>query len=260
MTASSPRVPLLEARGITKHFGGVEALRGADFTVFENEVVALIGDNGAGKSTLVKILSGAQPPTSGQILVEGVETKLRSATDARAAGIETVFQDLALAPQLDAVANLYLGRELQTRNRIFRAFGWLDHKAMRTNAEAVLTDLGVKIKDIRKPISALSGGQRQGVAVARAVNWSSKVVFMDEPTAALGVVQTRQVLDTIRRVRDSGKSVVLVSHNMDDILAVADRIEVLRLGQRVRVFTSAEATLNGLVAAMTGAPVTEGVK
>ncbi|WP_238165481.1 ATP-binding cassette domain-containing protein [Kribbella caucasensis] len=253
-------MPLLEARGITKHFGGVEALRGADFTVFENEVVALIGDNGAGKSTLVKILSGAQPPTSGQILVEGVETKLRSATDARAAGIETVFQDLALAPQLDAVANLYLGRELQTRNRIFRAFGWLDHKAMRTNAEAVLTDLGVKIKDIRKPISALSGGQRQGVAVARAVNWSSKVVFMDEPTAALGVVQTRQVLDTIRRVRDSGKSVVLVSHNMDDILAVADRIEVLRLGQRVRVFTSAEATLNGLVAAMTGAPVTEGVK
>ena len=249
--------PLLEARLITKHFGGVEALRGANFTVYENEVVALIGDNGAGKSTLVKILAGAQPPTSGNIYVEGQLTKIRNSNDARAAGIETVFQDLALAPQLDTVANMYLGRELKVPGPL-GLLGWLDKRAMRAQTKRVLGDLGVQIKDVTKPIAKLSGGQRQGVAVARAVNWSSKVVFMDEPTAALGVVQTRQVLDTIKKVRQSGKSVVLVSHNMEDVLAVSDRIEVLRLGQRVESFRTSDVNLNDLVAAMTGAPVSEG--
>lgn len=247
------RRPLLEARAITKHFGGVEALRGADFAVYENEVVALIGDNGAGKSTLVKILAGAQPATSGDILIDGVPTRIRNSTDARRAGIETVFQDLALAPELDTVANMYLGREIK-RSGILGLLGWLDNRKMRTQTERVLEDLGVKIKDITKPISKLSGGQRQGVAVARAVNWSSKVVFMDEPTAALGVVQTRQVLENIKRVRGSGKSVVLVSHNMEDVLAVSDRVEVLRLGHRVATFETKNATLNDLVAAMTGHP------
>jgi simple sugar transport system ATP-binding protein len=240
--------PLLEARGIAKRYGHVQALDGASFTVLPGEVVALIGDNGAGKSTLVKILSGAMRPDSGEIQVEGEAVRFGSPLDARAHGIETVYQDLALAPDLDAAANLYLGREIY----LVPFLRVLNRSAMRRSAIGAFADLGVELPDVSAPVAALSGGQRQSVAVARAVVFASKVIFMDEPTAALGVVQRGRVLDNIRRVRDRGISTVLISHNMPEVLAVADRVEVLRLGRRVAVYNAAEATIDQLVGAMTG--------
>jgi simple sugar transport system ATP-binding protein len=240
----------LEARDLVKRYGSVEALRGASFTARRGEVVALIGDNGAGKSTLVKCLSGAERPDSGQILLDGETVTLDSPTAARSHGIETVYQDLAVAPDLDPAANLFLGRELR-RPGLLGRLGMLDKPAMRRRAVTEFGRLGVQLQSVEVPIGSLSGGQRQSVAVARSVVWASKVVFMDEPTAALGVVQRERVLDVIRRVRDTGVSVVLISHNMPEVLAVADRIEVLRLGRRVARFTT--ATLEDLVGAMTGA-------
>jgi simple sugar transport system ATP-binding protein len=244
--------PILEAVDVTKTYGSVEALRGASFTVRAGEVVALIGDNGAGKSTLVKCMAGAEQPSSGTIRFEGREVRFDSPTDARRLGIETVYQDLAVAPELDPAANLFLGRELR-RPGIFGALGMLDKKDMRRGAADEFIRLGVTLQSIDVPIGSLSGGQRQSVAVARSVVWASKVVFMDEPTAALGVVQRERVLDVIRRVRDEGVAVVLISHNMPEVLSVSDRVEVLRLGRRVARFTAAEATLEDLVGAMTGA-------
>jgi simple sugar transport system ATP-binding protein len=243
---------LLEARDLVKRYGSVEALRGASFGARRGEVVALIGDNGAGKSTLVKCLSGAERPDSGQILLDGATVTLDSPTAARTHGIETVYQDLAVAPDLDPAANLFLGRELR-RPGLLGRLGMLDRAAMRRRAVTEFDRLGVRLQSVEVPIGALSGGQRQSVAVARSVVWASKVVFMDEPTAALGVVQRERVLDVIRRVRDTGVAVVLISHNMPEVLAVADRIEVLRLGRRVARFTGADATLEDLVGAMTGA-------
>jgi simple sugar transport system ATP-binding protein len=245
--------PLLEARGLVKHYGHVLALDSASFTAYPGEVVALIGDNGAGKSTLVKTLSGAIRPDGGQILVEGRPVQLSSPLDARRYGIETVYQDLALAPDLDAAANLHLGRELYR----FRPLHVLNRAEMRKRAIAAFADLGVELPDVSQPVVTLSGGQRQSVAVARAVAYASKIIFMDEPTAALGVVQRERVLDNIRRVRDRGIAVVLISHNMPEVLAVSDRIEVLRMGHRVARFTAAEATVEKLVGAMTGALTTE---
>jgi simple sugar transport system ATP-binding protein len=242
--------PILEARDLVKRYGSVEALRGASFSAHAGEVVALIGDNGAGKSTLVKCLSGVERPDSGEILLDGKVVTLDSPTSARAHGIETVYQDLAVAPDLDPAANLFLGRELR-RSGLLGRLGMLDKVAMRRRAVAEFARLGVQLQSVEVPIGALSGGQRQSVAVARSVVWASKVVFMDEPTAALGVVQRERVLDVIKRVRDTGVSVVLISHNMPEVLAVADRIEVLRLGRRVAKFTT--ATLEDLVGAMTGA-------
>jgi simple sugar transport system ATP-binding protein len=244
--------PLLEARGIVKSFGRVRALRGADFTVYPGEVVALIGDNGAGKSTLVKTLSGVHPPDAGEILFEGQPVTLHNPTEARDLGIETVYQDLALAPDLESSANLFLGRE-DTRSGLLGKLGFLDNGAMRKRTKEAFTTLGVGVQDVEAPVANFSGGQRQGVAVARAVTWASKVVFMDEPTAALGVVQTAKVLELIRRVRETGLSVVLISHNMPDVLAVSDRVEVLRLGERVAQFKTSEVTMETLVGAMTGA-------
>jgi simple sugar transport system ATP-binding protein len=244
--------PLLEARRIVKSFGRVRALRGADFTVYPGEVVALIGDNGAGKSTLVKTLSGVHPPDAGEILFEGNPVTLHNPTEARDLGIETVYQDLALAPDLESSANLFLGRE-DVRSGLIGKLGFLDNGAMRKRTKEAFTTLGVGVQDVEAPVANFSGGQRQGVAVARAVTWASKVVFMDEPTAALGVVQTAKVLELIRRVRDTGLSVVLISHNMPDVLAVSDRVEVLRLGERVAQFKTSEVTMETLVGAMTGA-------
>jgi simple sugar transport system ATP-binding protein len=245
--------PLLEARGLVKHYGHVLALDGASFTAYPGEVVALIGDNGAGKSTLVKTLSGAIRPDGGQILVEGRPVQLTSPLDARRYGIETVYQDLALAPDLDAAANLHLGREIYR----FRPLHVLNRAEMRRRAVAAFADLGVELPDVGAPVVTLSGGQRQSVAVARAVAYASKIIFMDEPTAALGVVQRERVLDNIRRVRDRGIAVVLISHNMPEVLAVSDRIEVLRMGHRVARFTAGEASVEKLVGAMTGALTTE---
>jgi simple sugar transport system ATP-binding protein len=244
--------PLLEARGLVKRYGGVEALRGASFEVRAGEVVALIGDNGAGKSTLVKCLSGAEQADAGEVLIDGRPVLLDSPTTARRYGIETVYQDLAVAPDLDPAANLFLGREVFRKGLLGR-LGMLDKAEMRRRAADEFARLGVQLQNIDVPIRSLSGGQRQSVAVARSVVWASKVVFMDEPTAALGVVQRERVLDVVRRVRDSGVAVVLISHNMPEVRAVSDRVEVLRLGRRVARFATAEATLEDLVGAMTGA-------
>jgi simple sugar transport system ATP-binding protein len=244
--------PLLEARGIVKSFGRVRALRGANFTVYPAEVVALIGDNGAGKSTLIKALSGVIHPDEGEILFEGRPVTISHPVAARELGIETVYQDLALAPDLESSANLFLGRE-ETRAGLLGKLGFLDKRSMRRRTEEAFKQLGVGVQDASAAVATLSGGQRQGVAVARAVTWAGKVVFMDEPTAALGVVQTRNVLDLIRRVRDRGLAVVLISHNMPEVMEVADRVEVLRLGERVARFTTADTTMEDLVGAMTGA-------
>jgi simple sugar transport system ATP-binding protein len=244
--------PLLEAREIVKSFGRVHALRGANFTVFPGEVVALVGDNGAGKSTLVKTLAGVHPPDAGEILFEGRPVHIASPVAARRLGIETVYQDLALAAELDPAANLYLGREVM-RSGVLGKLGFLDKGEMRRRGDQQFKELGVTIQDTSAPVATMSGGQRQGVAVSRAVTWASKVVFMDEPTAALGVVQTRNVLDLIGRVRDRGLAVVLISHNMPEVLEVADRVEVLRLGERVARFERGDVTMEQIVGAMTGA-------
>ncbi len=244
--------PLIEARGLVKTFGRVQALRGANFTAYPGEVVALIGDNGAGKTVLIKCLSGVFQPDAGEIRMEGAPIRLESPLAAMLHGIETVYQDLALADDLEASANLYLGREV-VRTGPLGWLGVLDRGKMRTAASAAFKDLGVELQDVTAPIVSLSGGQRQSVAVARSVVWASKVVLLDEPTAALGVVQRQHVLDVIRRVRDRGVSVVLISHNMPEVLEVADRIEVLRLGLRVARFQARDATLEQLVGAMTGA-------
>jgi simple sugar transport system ATP-binding protein len=250
----STATPLLEARNLVKHYGHVLALDGANFTAYPGEVVALIGDNGAGKSTLVKALSGAIRADSGQILVAGSPVSMGSPLDARRHGIETVYQDLALAPDLDAAANLHLGREIYR----FRLLHILNKPEMRRRAVKAFADLGVELKDVTAPVVTLSGGQRQSVAVARAVAYASKIIFMDEPTAALGVVQRKRVLDNIRRVRDRGITVILISHNMPEVLSVADRVEVMRMGRRVARFNASEATVEQLVGAMTGALTLEG--
>ena len=244
--------PVLEARDVVKSFGRVQALRGANFTVYPNEVVALVGDNGAGKSTLVKTLVGVHPPDSGEILFDGQRVNIHTPHDARDLGIETVFQDLALAAEIDPAANMFLGREI-VRPGLLGKLGFLDKAEMRRRSDAAFKDLGVRIQDTAAPVANMSGGQRQGIAICRAVTWASKVVFMDEPTAALGVVQTRNVLDQIKRVREHGLSVVLISHNMPEVFEVADRIEVLRLGQRVARLRPADVTMEDIVAAMTGA-------
>lgn len=244
--------PLLQARGIVKRYGHVEALRGADFDVYPAEIVALIGDNGAGKSTLVKLLSGTEQPDGGEIILEGRPIQIGSPAAAQQLGIETVYQDLALAPDLDGAANLYFGREL-VRPGVLGKLGFLDDRAMHAGARKVFTELGVDLQNAYSSVANLSGGQRQSVAVARSVAWASKVVFLDEPTAALGAVQTARVLDVIRRIRDRGIATVFVSHNMPQVLQVADRIEVLRLGRRVARMDTAGTTVEQLVAAMTGA-------
>ncbi|MFC4113835.1 ATP-binding cassette domain-containing protein [Nonomuraea zeae] len=245
-------VPLIDARGIVKSYGQVEALRGADFSLRAGEVVALIGDNGAGKSTLAKILSGVERPDSGTIELDGAAVAFGAVEEARRAGIETVYQDLALCADLSPAANFFLGRE-RLKPGLLGLLGVLDNTTMRKETRQACERLGVRLASQSAPVSTLSGGQRQGVAVARAVTWARRVVFMDEPTAALGVVQTRRVLDLIRTVRDSGVSVVLISHNMQDVMAVSDRVEVLRLGRRVARFETARASMEELVGAMTGA-------
>jgi simple sugar transport system ATP-binding protein len=246
------RVPLLEGKDVVKYYGHVQALRGADFTVNRNEVVALVGDNGAGKSTLIKILSGTLEPNGGEIFFEGRRTVIDSPTTAHKLGIETVYQDLALAPDLNAADNMFIGREA-VRPGLLGRLGFLDKPAMRARAAETYGSLGVELQSMAAPVAALSGGQRQGVAVARAAMWASKLIIMDEPTASLGVVQAKRVLELIARVKRSGLSVVIVSHNLPQIFEVSDRIEVLRLGRRVATFVTQETSMDDVVAAMTGA-------
>jgi simple sugar transport system ATP-binding protein len=244
--------PVLEARDIVKSFGRVEALRGANFSVHAGEVVALVGDNGAGKSTLVKVLAGVHPADSGEIIFEGRPVSLQTPQQARDIGIETVYQDLALAAEIDPAANMFLGRELLRPGPLGK-LGFLDKASMRRRSEEAFRDLGVRIQDTTAPVANMSGGQRQGIAITRAVTWASKVIFLDEPTAALGVVQTRNVLEQIVRVRDHGLAVVLISHNLPEVFEVADRIEVLRLGERVARLRPKEVSMEDVVSAMTGA-------
>ncbi len=244
--------PVLEARQIVKRFGRVQALRGANLTVYPEEVVALVGDNGAGKSTLVKTMVGVHPPDEGEILFQGKPVTVNTPHDARDLGIETVYQDLALAAEVDPAANMFLGREILRSGPLGR-LGFLDKPAMRRRSDEAFDSLGVSIQDTSARVANMSGGQRQGIAICRAVTWASKIVFMDEPTAALGVVQTRNVLDHIRRVREHGLSVVLISHNMPEVFEVADRIEVLRLGERVASLRPKDVSMEDVVAAMTGA-------
>lgn len=243
---------LLEARGITKSFGHVEVLRGVDLSIEPGKVVSLIGDNGAGKSTLVKILSGVLQQDSGEILIDGTATNISSAEQARSLGLETVYQDLALAPDLGPAENVFVGREVLKRGPL----GWLgvlDNAHMRREAAKTFQSMGTDVKDMEAPVAALSGGQKQSVAICRSVMWAKRLVFMDEPTAALGVRQTRGVLDLIRRVADSGIAVILISHNMTDVLEASDEINVLRLGRCVAQYQRGQADIDTLVGAMTGA-------
>ena len=238
--------PLLQLRQITKSFGSVQALTDVDFEVRHGEVMALVGDNGAGKSTLIKCVAGTHTPDSGEILFEGDEVSIHGPKDAAKLGIEVVYQDLALCDNLDVVQNMYLGRE--ARNW----FQQLNEPTMESNTAETLKTLAVTtIRSIRQPVATLSGGQRQSVAVARAVMWNSKLVILDEPTAALGVAQTEQVLALVRRLAEQGLGVVIISHNLHDIFETANRITVLRLGRKVGVYEREKTTQEEVVHAIT---------
>ena len=245
--------PTLELRGVSKSFGSVQALQSVDFEVRAGEVMALVGDNGAGKSTLIKCVAGINSIDDGQIFFDGKPVTIHGPKDAAKLGIEVVYQDLALADNLDVVQNMFLGREIH--DPLFR----LREAPMEQRTSETLKSLSVTtIRSVRQPVATLSGGQRQSVAVARAVLWNNRVVFLDEPTAALGVAQTRQVLDLVKRLAEQGLAVVLVSHNLVDVFEVATRITVLRLGRNVGVYERSKTNEQEIVEAITfGAPTPE---
>lgn len=248
--ASKADAPALELRGISKHFGGVRALDGVTLTAYAGEVVALVGDNGAGKSTLIKTIAGINIPDAGQILRDGEPVRITSPHDAMTHGVQTIYQDLALCDNLDTVQNLFLGRELQ-------GSGWLGARLRRADMEErarkVLADLGVvTLRDLTKPVGSLSGGQRQSVAICRSVLWDPKIVLLDEPTAALGVAQRKEVLALIMRLRSSGHAVIVVSHDLADVEEVADVVVVLRLGTKAAEYTRDRFTRGELISAITG--------
>jgi ABC-type sugar transport system ATPase subunit len=245
---------LLEARDIQKRFGHVVALRDAGFELRRGEVHALVGDNGAGKSTLIKIISGVLAPDAGELRLEGSPVELAGPRDARALGIETVYQDLALADHLDAAANLFLGRE-QLQPPPLSWLGFLDKRAMRRRAEEELRRLGIRIPSVTQRVLTLSGGQRQAIAVARAVAWGTRIVIMDEPTAALGVRESAMVLDLIGGLRSHGVAVIMISHNLPEVFAAADRITIMRLGKSIATLHKGETSLEAIVSMMTGVAV-----
>jgi simple sugar transport system ATP-binding protein len=244
---------ILEVKDMTKRFGGVEALRGVSFKVNKGEVVGLLGDNGAGKSTLVRCISGIHPPDGGEILIAGKPVKLDSPMDARKAGIETVFQDLAIIPEFDVVQNLYLNREILSTNPVLRWLGWLDGKAMAKRSQKSLNRLSSRIPSLSEKIVNLSGGQRQAVAIARAVSWGAEIVIMDEPTAALGVEQSAQVNELIKLISSQGVAVLLISHNMQHIMETCDRAVVLYQGCSSADVAIRDVDKNALVSLITGA-------
>jgi len=254
-TETETRTPILSARGIHKRYGNVTAIDGADFDLYPGEILAVIGDNGAGKSSLIKVLSGATIPDSGTVSLDGEEVSFKSPLEARKAGIETVYQDLAVAPALDIATNLFLGREKRRAGPLGSVFRMIDHKGMKEEADRQMKALQIGIRSMSQPVETLSGGQRQGVAVARAAAWARKLVIMDEPTAALGVKESGQVLELIKRVRDNGLPVILISHNMPHVFEIADRIHVHRLGKRVAVVDPKETSMHDVVGIMTGAVV-----
>jgi D-xylose transport system ATP-binding protein len=248
----SPDTPVLELQGVSKSFGPVQALTEVDFKVHNREVVALVGDNGAGKSTMVKAIAGIHQADDGQLLFEGQEVKITGPTDATDLGIATVYQDLALCDNLDVVENLYLGRE-EAGDGPTAILRPLDETAMEKRTHELLSRLAVTIVDVRAEVGTMSGGQRQQVAIARSLLGDPKLVMLDEPTAALGVRQTAMVLELIKRLREEGHAVIVISHNLADVFEVADRIFVLRLGRKAGDFDVGEATQEQIVAAITGA-------
>jgi fructose transport system ATP-binding protein len=252
--------PVLQARRLVKRYGSVTAIDGADFDLLEGEILAVIGDNGAGKSSLIKALSGAVIPDSGEILVNGGPVTFHSPIDARKYGIETVYQDLAVAPALDIAENLFLGRELRRGGPLGSVFRLLDRKRMVDESREHMANLKIGIKSMKQAVETLSGGQRQGVAVARSAAFARNVVILDEPTAALGVKETGMVLDLIRQVRDRGLAIILISHNMPNVFEVADRVHIHRLGKRAAVIRPHEFSMNDAVAIMTGAMVGEHIE
>ena len=251
-SAEKPATPVLQARGLVKRYGHVTALDGADLDLLAGEILAVIGDNGAGKTTLVKALAGAIAPDAGEIRLDGQVVRFHGPTDARRQGIETVYQDLAVAPAMTVAENLFLGREILRPGLLGSVFRLLDKPTMLAEAAAHMRSLQIGIESMGQPVESLSGGQRQGVAVARSA-FARHVVIMDEPTAALGVKESAMVLDLIRRVRDKGLSVLVVSHNMPHVFEVADRIHIARLGRRAAVVTPREISMADAVAIMTGA-------
>ena len=257
---SSDAALAIRARGLVKRYGQVTALDGADFELYPGEILAVIGDNGAGKSTLIKALSGALIPDEGEILVDGTPVQFRGPLDARRHGIETVYQDLALATALDISENIFLGREVRRPGIPGTLLRMLDKRSMRREANAHMQDLKIGINSMGQAVETLSGGQRQGVAVARSAAFARHVVIMDEPTAALGVKESHMVLDLIRQVRDRGLPVILISHNMPQVFEVADRVHIQRLGKRVAVIEPRNFKMSDAVAIMTGAMVGERVE
>jgi fructose transport system ATP-binding protein len=249
------RTPILAARGLVKHYGHVTAIDGADFELYPGEILAVIGDNGAGKSSLIKALSGAVIPDAGEIYLDDKPAHFKSPLEARRAGIETVYQDLAVAPALDIATNLFLGREQRRSGPLGSLLRMVDKAAMKRQAQEHMHNLQIGIRSMSQAVETLSGGQRQGVAVARAAAWARKLVIMDEPTAALGVRESAQVLELIRRVRDNGLPVILISHNMPHVFEIADRIHIHRLGRRAAVVTPQTHTMHEVVGIMTGAVV-----
>jgi fructose transport system ATP-binding protein len=251
---SADAVPVLEARGLVKTFGHVIGLRGVDLKLYRGEVLGIIGDNGAGKSTLIKCLTGALQPDRGEILLEGSAVTFKSPLDSRTHGIETVYQTLALSPALDIASNMFLGRELVTKGPAGLVFRKLDKRGMRTQAKAQMSRLGITtLQDMSQRVETLSGGQRQAVAVARAAAFGSKVIVLDEPTAALGVRESEQVLDLIRELRRQQLPVILISHNMPQVFSVCDRVQIQRLGACAGVVSPRTTSAEEAVAIMTGA-------
>jgi fructose transport system ATP-binding protein len=251
---SSPQAtPVLEARGLVKRYGNVVALDGADFALYPGEILAVIGDNGAGKSTLIKALSGALIPDDGQIFLDGQQVHFHSPIDARQQGIETVYQDLAVAPALNIVENMFLGREVLRPGILGSVFRMLDKKRMLNDATTYMQDLQFRIQSMSQKVETLSGGQRQGVAVARSAAFAQHVVIMDEPTAALGVKESGMVLNLIQKIRERGLPVILISHNMPHVFEIADRIHIHRHGQRVAIVRPQDHRMSEVVAIMTGA-------
>jgi fructose transport system ATP-binding protein len=254
-TEHTQGTPMLSARGLVKRYGSVTAIDGSDFELYPGEILAVIGDNGAGKSSLIKALSGAVVPDQGQISLDGQPVHFKSPLEARRAGIETVYQDLAVAPALDIATNLFLGREKRRAGPLGSVLRMVDKRGMKREAQQHMADLKIGLRSMGQAVETLSGGQRQGVAVARAAAWARKLVIMDEPTAALGVRESAQVLELIKRVRDNGLPVILISHNMPHVFEVADRIHIHRLGKRVAVVTPQSHTMHEVVGIMTGAVV-----
>jgi len=253
MTIHTTSKLVLQGRGLTKRYGNVTALDSADFDLYDGEILAIIGDNGAGKSSLIKVLSGAVQPDSGTLTLDGNTVHFKSPMDARRAGIETVYQDLAVAPAMTIAENLFLGREIIKLGFMSQLLKLLDKRSMLLEARRHMADLQIGIRSMSQTVETLSGGQRQGVAVARSAAFAKHVVIMDEPTAALGVKESAMVLDLIRRVRDRGLAVILISHNMPHVFELADRIHIQRLGARIAVVNPQVTSMTDAVAVMTGA-------